>query len=259
MNYYPHHIGDYAKDTGHLSWDEDMAYTRLLRAYYGREGAIPADQAYRLARAATRAQKEAVDSVLSEFFVQQDDGWHNKRADAELVIAQAKSEKARISAGKRWHTDTSNANAMRTHTEGNAPNNQEPITKNQRKESTPPASRPAPASKKKVSMPESFAVSERVKAWAAGKGFDRLDEHLESFRLKCAAKDYKNIDWDAAFMEAVREDWAKLRGGTRTGAPPAVPIADGKIACRKCSTRVTSHTNFVCGPCVAAEEKRRAA
>lgn len=129
MNYYPHHIGDYAKDTGHLSWDEDMAYTRLLRAYYSREGPIPADQAYRLARASSTAQRKAVDTVLGEFFTEQADGWHNKRADAELAIAQDKSEKARTSAAKRWQSNGSNANAMRTHTEGNAPNNQEPRTK----------------------------------------------------------------------------------------------------------------------------------
>ena len=137
MNYYPHHIGDYAKDTGHLSWDEDMAYTRLLRAYYSREGAIPQDQTYRLARASTGQQKKAVDSVLAEFFTLESDGWHNKRADAELAIAHEKSEKARTSAAKRWQSNTSNANAMRTHSEGNAKamlpitNNQEPVTNSQ--------------------------------------------------------------------------------------------------------------------------------
>ena len=31
MNYYEHHIGDYDADISHLSWAEDMAYTRLIR------------------------------------------------------------------------------------------------------------------------------------------------------------------------------------------------------------------------------------
>lgn len=39
MNYYEHHLGDWAAATGHLTWDEDMAYTRLLRAYYHHEKA----------------------------------------------------------------------------------------------------------------------------------------------------------------------------------------------------------------------------
>ena len=68
MNYYEHHLGDWAASTGHLSWDEDMAYTRLLRAYYHAERAIPGGQQYRLAKASTPAQRRAVDAVLAEFF-----------------------------------------------------------------------------------------------------------------------------------------------------------------------------------------------
>lgn len=62
----------------------------------------------------------------------------------------------------------------------------------------------------KSPLPNGFSVSERVKAWAAEKGHDRLDQHLESFRAKATAKGYTYADWDAAFMEAIRENWAKL-------------------------------------------------
>lgn len=84
MNYYEHHLGDWAAATGHLTWDEDMAYTRLLRAYYHAERAIPQGQQYRLAKASTPAQRKAVDAVLAEFFELRDDGFHQKRADAEI-------------------------------------------------------------------------------------------------------------------------------------------------------------------------------
>ncbi|MGH8029888.1 MAG: YdaU family protein [Arenimonas sp.] len=97
MNYYEHHIGDYAAATSHLSWDEDMAYTRLIRAYYQHERAIPAERkaVYRLARAASKSQRDAVDAVLDEFFVLADDGWHQKRCDEEVeryVDRQASKE-----------------------------------------------------------------------------------------------------------------------------------------------------------------------
>lgn len=62
----------------------------------------------------------------------------------------------------------------------------------------------------RVQIPEDFGVSERVRAWAAEKGHGRLDEHLESFKAKAAAHGYAYADWDAAFMEAIRNDWAKL-------------------------------------------------
>lgn len=60
-------------------------------------------------------------------------------------------------------------------------------------------------------MPADFGISERVEAWAEKHGHAKLDQHLESFRAKVAAHGYRYVDWDAAFMEAIREDWAKLR------------------------------------------------
>jgi uncharacterized protein YdaU (DUF1376 family) len=94
VNYYPHHLGDYDSATAHLSWDEDMAYWRLLRVYYRLEKPIPADtgDACRLARAKTTAQKKAVEDVLREFFDLADDGWHNKRADEEILKAKEEGE-----------------------------------------------------------------------------------------------------------------------------------------------------------------------
>jgi len=65
-------------------------------------------------------------------------------------------------------------------------------------------------------LPDDFAVSERVQIWAEQKGYTQLDEHLESFRLKCEAMEYRYRNWDSAFMEAIRADWAGLRrNGTR--------------------------------------------
>jgi hypothetical protein len=70
--------------------------------------------------------------------------------------------------------------------------------------------------KSKTPMPEDFAVSPRVKEWAAIHKFKDLDTHLESFKAKCAANGYRYVDWDSAFMEAIRGDWAKLRQGRTT-------------------------------------------
>jgi len=61
-----------------------MAYSRLLRAYYHHERGIPEGEAYRLARAVSKPQREAVDVVLREFFKLVDGVWIQKRADAEI-------------------------------------------------------------------------------------------------------------------------------------------------------------------------------
>lgn len=62
----------------------------------------------------------------------------------------------------------------------------------------------------KVPMPDGFGISERVRRWAVEKRHSRLDEHMEAFQAKCRAHGYVYADWDEAFMEAVRNDWAKL-------------------------------------------------
>lgn len=91
MNYYEHHIRDYDAATAHLSWDEDMAYTRLMRWYYRKEQPIPADvkEACRQVRATTKVQRDAVAAVLNEFFVLQADGWHQETCDEAIATYQA--------------------------------------------------------------------------------------------------------------------------------------------------------------------------
>ncbi len=88
----------------------------------------------------------------------------------------------------------------------------------------PVAAAPAPASVRKkaikTAMPEGFGVSDRVKTWAQSKGYGQLDQHLEAFARKAKANGYTYADWDSAFMEAIREDWAKLRGRLTNGAAP---------------------------------------
>ena len=66
--------------------------------------------------------------------------------------------------------------------------------------------------KRKTSISDDFSVSQRVKEWAKQKGFDKLDEHLDAFTRKAKMNGYQYLDWDLAFMEAIREDWAKIRG-----------------------------------------------
>lgn len=94
MNYYEHHIGDYAEATAHLTFVEDAAYSRMIRKYYAQEKPLPADvkAVQRLVGARSKEEREAVETVLGEFFVLEDDGWHNSRCDAELARFMEKSE-----------------------------------------------------------------------------------------------------------------------------------------------------------------------
>jgi uncharacterized protein YdaU (DUF1376 family) len=213
VNYYPHHIGDYAKDTRHLSMLEDGAYRRLIDVYYSHEIPLPKDEASvcRLVCARGRDEKAAVGVVLREFFTLAEDGWRHKRCDEEIEKAQDKRIKAAESAGKRWHSERyANASqaGMRTHSDGNAPNpnNQEPIAKPKEKEKA--------ARARETQLPESFEISERVKSWATAKGFGQLEKYLEFFTGRMKANGKRYIDWDEAFMNCIREDWPQFRKAT---------------------------------------------
>jgi uncharacterized protein YdaU (DUF1376 family) len=100
MNYYERHLGDYAKDTAHLSMLEHGAFNLLLDRYYATEAGIPADQAHRIARARSRDDKKAVDDVLCEFFELIDGKWINHRAEQEILKAHTRIEAAKKNGGK---------------------------------------------------------------------------------------------------------------------------------------------------------------
>ena len=87
-----------------------------------------------------------------------------------------------------------------------------------------PKARASAPRKSKTLIPADFSITDRVRTWAGEHGFPDLDQHLEAFKAKCAAKAYTYADWDSAFMEAIRADWAKLRsvgGASVAGAAQA--------------------------------------
>lgn len=87
MNFYKRYMGDYGRDTAHLSLAEHGAYALLLDHYYSTESALPAEllALYRLCRAFDKLEQRAVQSVADKFFPVGDDGLrHNERADKEI-------------------------------------------------------------------------------------------------------------------------------------------------------------------------------
>lgn len=100
MHFYERHLGDYARDTGHLSLLEHGVYGVLLDRYYSTEEPIPAAQAYRIARARTDDERAAVDAVLAEFFVLDGDLWRSPRCDEEIARFRERVETNRANGRK---------------------------------------------------------------------------------------------------------------------------------------------------------------
>jgi len=127
MHYYNFNIGDYRRQTGHLTLLEHAIYKNLLDSYYLSEQPLCADLAklMRSQSVRTAEEKQALENVLSDFFELTEDGYRNKTCDEVIAKYHLKSDKARQSAKKRWE---GNANASKPQSEGNA--NHKPITNN---------------------------------------------------------------------------------------------------------------------------------
>lgn len=102
MYHYPFHLRDYVTKTRHLSLMEDLAYRRLLDAYYTNEGPLPLDPNDCARLIAMREHLREVESVLSEFFTRTDEGWSNARCEEELSKYRGKADSARKANSSRW-------------------------------------------------------------------------------------------------------------------------------------------------------------
>jgi uncharacterized protein YdaU (DUF1376 family) len=237
MNYYERHIGDYLKDTAHLSLLEHGVYGRLLDVYYTRESAIPADQAARLIGARSKDELAALQVVLAEFFVQEENGdWVQMRCEDEIKRYQDKQGKARASANARWskhdaHSEgnaNAYADAMRTQCEGNATRGRARARAPARPQ-TPDTSLHSeseiPQQRARATrLPADWSPSQELADWARAERPD-LDPRktLERFRDFWTAKSGQGatkLDWGATFRNWVRSERAQpqsLNGRGHTG------------------------------------------
>jgi len=105
----PMYIGDYLRDTRHLSTLEHGAYFLLIMDAWTHGGLLPGDEK-RLARIAGMSPKEwaASRDALLDFFDLTPDGYRHGRVDEELAKTNAlnaqRSEAGKASAAKRWGT-----------------------------------------------------------------------------------------------------------------------------------------------------------
>ena len=116
MKHYPHHIGDFIRDTARLTDAQSMAYLRLIWQYYADEA--PLDNNCNALAFGIGANASDVELILKHFFFLHDGKWHQSRCDKVLAEIYAKSKSASESAKVRWAKREKNANALRTHCEG---------------------------------------------------------------------------------------------------------------------------------------------
>jgi len=85
VDFYPRYPGDYMIATLELNMMEDGAYNRMLDYYYSTEKPLEkSKKLYQIVRAHSRAERKAVDTILTRFFTEIDGFYHHKRADEEI-------------------------------------------------------------------------------------------------------------------------------------------------------------------------------
>ena len=196
MHYYTFNIGDYRRDTTHLSLLEHGIYRQLIDTYYLSEKPLNKDMDELMRSHCVRSADEmqALKNVLKDFFLETENGYFHKGCDRQVKQFREKSDKARLSAEARWKPSESdrNANGMRTHSEGNAngmlTNNHKPIT-----------------NKKTTSVVKPDDVSQEV--WDDYRVSRKVA--LTPTALKTIVNEAKKAGWttEAALRESILRGW----------------------------------------------------
>lgn len=190
MHYYQHNIGDYARDTGHLTILEHGIYRLLLDWCYLNEKPITTEQAIRVGR----GNPVETQSVISEFFSLSDDGWVHKRVAQEVADYHKKAVKNRVNGAKGGRPKPNN-NPVGSQTDAKHNPNQEPLTINQE---------PIKKTARGTRLPENF---EPDFVFGVDAGIQNTLEEAAKFR------DYWNsqpgqkgvkLDWDATWRNWCR-------------------------------------------------------
>ena len=218
MHYYQHNIGDYARDTGHLSVIEHGIYRLLLDWCYLNEKPITTEQAMRIAR----GYQVETQSVLSEFFSPSDDGWTHKRVVQEVASYHAKAQKNRQNGAKGGRPKPTD-NPVGSQTDAKHNPNQEPRTKNHSIDASQGS-----ASKRGSRLSPDWFLPKDWGEWALENkpGWSATDVRIEAdafrdFWSSKPGKDACKLDWLATWR-----NWC--RNSNRKGESPVIGSSDNR-------------------------------
>lgn len=216
MNWYKHYIGDFQRDTGHLSLTERGAYRALLDHHYATERPLPkrTDELCRIVGAVTKAERQAVQRVLDEFWDEGPDGWSNGRAQREMGKADHQRDVNRATAQQREarRRGRQAGHEQSTNRATNDQPNQTPDTRHHkdREESLGKGGAGGSAQRRGARLPHDWSPGEQGLSEACGAGLSRERVELEvaKFRDYWAAQPGQRgvkLDWSATWRNWCRK------------------------------------------------------
>jgi len=194
LPWYPRDMGKYARKTGTLSLVQHGAYNLLLDHYYS-SGPINAFEQcssnaslmpdhsgiYRLCKATTKAEQEAVDFIIKKYFYLDDKGFYrNKEAD-EVIEIQMKKHDNRVRAGK--------SKAMLKQCSSNTPQKK---TKKKIYSPLPPEGE-EPAARVSVSRKRGGEIPFNIETWLTEPARDEARANAPQWDLHTLIIDYNEL------------------------------------------------------------------
>jgi uncharacterized protein YdaU (DUF1376 family) len=232
VNYFKRHLGDYAKDTRHLSTYQHGVYALLLDWYYSNERAIPMDIVYRIVQARTGPERASVDQVLTSFFdMSKEPGFaHSKRANEDIAKYKSKAATNRLNRNGTGGTDGQRiVEEVEDESSTNGEPSHKPLASSHKEETKAPALKRA--STPKVDLQTFLAActeagelpipaDDSIYAYAESIGLP--DEYLALawgwFKANRAGAKQAGVNgWRAHFRDAVRGNWPKLWYAAKEG------------------------------------------
>lgn len=242
MHYYQFNIADYRKDTAHLTPIEHYIYRTLIDWYYLDESLIPKEtqSVMRRLRLGTDQEAEALKNVLSDFFIETENGFLHQRIEFDIDAYHRNSEKNREN-GKKGGRPKSTPEPEKTQSvilanpnESEINPNHKPITNNHK-----------PVLKEKINKKENtdlfFDVTDQTqsdfKKLRSAKKAPITERAIAAIRSEAIKAD---ITLETALIECCARGWAgfKAEWYLKTHDPPkATNKADALLQKNRIATQ----------------------
>ena len=203
MHFYPHHIGDFLKDTSSLTPEESYYYLRLIWLYYDTEKPLPDDIPSLAFKIGARGKEDCVRSLVQIYFRYDSDlkSHTHQRIEDEIRKYQSKAASAKRANQIRWGYEKDLKPDLKSGAKQIPTKNQEPITRESRATRLPPDWEPSDEliafmRKERPDLNPSHTILKFCNYWQAKSG-----------------KDATKLDWDKTFQNwvlAEKEGKSKL-------------------------------------------------
>jgi len=190
MHFYPHHIGDFLKDTSSLTPEESYYYLRLIWLYYDTEKPLPDDISSLAFKIGARGKEDCVRNLVQIYFRYDSDlkSHTHQRIEAEIRKYQGKAASAKRANQIRWASEKDVKSDLKSDADQIPTKNQEPRTRERRATRLPADWEPSDQliefmKKERPDLTPRTTVMRFMNYWQAKAG-----------------RDATKLDWDKTFM-----------------------------------------------------------